>query len=200
MPNVERYELAVPLRNSTSVKPPVEAPISRHSKLFRAGKAIAGKGFERAQEFVSASVDVVVALIHGEFAVPGSTMNDGLVMVSPSTRTCPASTSRCCFGPRFYQVPKPRASCQVGQVESRIDMLLVDRPLPSAHHPPKWWLGMEPPSSTSRHLPLAGRTNHLASCGCYQARVVRIPARCDRSQACGRCLVHRYPQVRGIAR
>lgn len=32
VPNVERYDFGRSPRNSTSVKPPVEAPISRHSK------------------------------------------------------------------------------------------------------------------------------------------------------------------------
>ena len=50
-------------------------------QAFRPGKAIAGKGFERAQEFVSASGDVVVALIHGAFAC---TIEQGDITVSPT--------------------------------------------------------------------------------------------------------------------
>ena len=60
------------------------------------------------------------------------------------------------FVPRFDQSRSHEHHVKSVKMESRIDMLLGHISLPFGPPSTNGGIGMEPPSSTSRHLPLAG--------------------------------------------
>ena len=124
VPNVERYDFGRSPAQQYVGEATGGGTDIQTFQAFRPGKAIAGKGFERAQEFVSASGDVVVAFIHGEFAVPGFDherwLGDGLAVHAHM----PGLDESLRFGPRFDQSRSHEHHVKSVKWSRGIDMLL----------------------------------------------------------------------------
>ena len=154
MPNVERYDFGRSPAQQYVGEATGGGTDIQTFQAFRPGKAIAGKGFERAQEFVSASGDVVVALIHGEFAVPGFDherwLGDGLAVHAHM----PGLDESLRFGPRFDQSRSHEHHVKSVKWSRGIDMLLGP---PSTN-------GVARHGATIQHFTSSsagGRMNHL---------------------------------------